>query len=88
MLSVLSVLGADVLDGNAIGELLIEVFGTEMTTATGTCDNCGTVSQVAEMPVYLHGLGPVVRCPAAAVSSWSSSRSAASPVSTCKAWLA
>jgi len=31
-----------VLDGNAIGGLLIEVFGTEMTTAVGTCGSCGT----------------------------------------------
>jgi hypothetical protein len=50
------------LDGNAIGGLLIEVFGTEMTTATGTCASCGTVSQVAELVVYRPGLGTVVRC--------------------------
>lgn len=50
------------LDGNAIGGLLIEVFGTEMTTATGTCGSCGTVSQVAELAVYRPGLGTVVRC--------------------------
>ena len=31
-----------VVDGNAIGGLLIEVFGTEMTTAVGTCARCGT----------------------------------------------
>ncbi len=50
------------LDGNAIGGLLIEVFGTEMTTATGTCGSCGAVSQVAELVVYRPGLGTVVRC--------------------------
>ena len=50
------------LDGNAIGGLLIEVFGTEMTTATGTCGSCGAVSQVAELAVYRPGLGTVVRC--------------------------
>lgn len=50
------------LDGNAIGGLLIEVFGTEMTTAIGTCGSCGTVSQVAELAVYRPGLGTVVRC--------------------------
>jgi Family of unknown function (DUF6510) len=53
---------ADVLDGNAIAGLLIEVFGTEMTTAVSTCGGCGTVSQVAELAVYLPGLGTVVRC--------------------------
>jgi hypothetical protein len=55
-------LESSVLDGNAIGGLLIEVFGTEMTTATGTCASCGSVSQVAELAVYMHGLGTVVRC--------------------------
>jgi hypothetical protein len=51
-----------VLDGNAIGGLLLEVFGTEMTTAVGTCAGCGTASQVAEFAVYQPGLGTVVRC--------------------------
>jgi Family of unknown function (DUF6510) len=55
-------LGPSVLDGNAIGGLLIEVFGTEMTTAVGTCGGCGAVSQVAELAVYQPGLGTVVRC--------------------------
>ncbi len=50
------------LDGNAIGGLLIEVFGTEMTTAVGTCASCGAISQVAELAVYRHALGTVVRC--------------------------
>ena len=31
----------DGLDGNAIGGLLQEVFGTEMTAAIGTCAACG-----------------------------------------------
>ncbi len=51
-----------VLDGNAIGGLLLEVFGTEMTTATGACGSCGTAGQVAELAVYRPGLGTVVRC--------------------------
>ena len=49
-------------DGNAIGGLLIEIFGTEMTTATGACAACGAVSQVAELAVYRPALGTVVRC--------------------------
>jgi len=49
-------------DGNAIGGLLMEVFGTEMTTATGTCASCGAVSQVAELAVFRPALGTVVRC--------------------------
>jgi len=51
-----------VLDGNAIGGMLLEVFGTEMTTATGACGRCGTVGQVAELAVYRPELGTVVRC--------------------------
>jgi len=51
-----------VLDGNAIGGLLIEVFGVEMTTAVGTCGVCGSTGQVAETAVYRSELGTVVRC--------------------------
>jgi hypothetical protein len=60
--SVMKPLDSTALDGNAIGGLLIEVFGTEMTTATGTCGTCGTISQVAELAVYPRGPGTVVRC--------------------------
>ena len=50
------------LDGNAIGGLLASVFGTDMTTAVGTCGSCGAVTMVAELAVYRPGLGTVVRC--------------------------
>jgi hypothetical protein len=50
-------------DGNAIGGLLIEVFGIEMTTATGACAACGATRVVAELAVYRPGPGTVVRCP-------------------------
>lgn len=50
------------LDGNAIGGLLHEVFGTEMTTAVGTCIACGATAQMAETLVYLDAMGTVVRC--------------------------
>ena len=52
----------DALDGNAIGGLLIDVFGTEMTDATGTCATCGATGPVAETAVYLQAMGTVVRC--------------------------
>jgi hypothetical protein len=52
----------DALDGNAIGGLLHEIFGMEMTTATGTCASCGAVGPVAEMVVYLQAPGTVMRC--------------------------
>ncbi len=52
----------DALDGNAIGGWLFEAFGTEMTTAAGTCANCGARSQAAELRVYLRAPGAVGRC--------------------------
>ena len=52
----------EAVDGNAIGGLLLDVFGTEMTTATGRCGSCGTASVVAELAVYLRAPGTVVRC--------------------------
>jgi ribosomal protein S27E len=52
----------DALDGNAIGGLLLEVFGTEMTAAIGTCASCGRTGPVAETLVYLRAPGTVVRC--------------------------
>ncbi|HUD36941.1 MAG TPA: DUF6510 family protein [Streptosporangiaceae bacterium] len=50
------------LDGNAIGGLLHEVFGREMTTAVGICGSCGASRQVAEFVVYLDCPGTVARC--------------------------
>ena len=52
------------LDGNAIGGLLQELFGREMTHQHGCCGNCGAVSRMGEMVVYLEAPGSVVRCPA------------------------
>ena len=52
----------DALDGNAIGGLLINVFGTEMTAANSICGTCGTSRPVAELVVYRRAPGTVVRC--------------------------
>lgn len=52
----------DRLDGNAIAGSLYAAFGHEMTTATGTCGDCGTESLVAELAIYLPGPGAVARC--------------------------
>ena len=52
----------EALDGNAIGGLLHEVFRGEMTTATGTCANCGAIYPVAEFSVFLRAPGTVARC--------------------------
>ena len=52
----------EALDGNAIGGLLQEIFGTEMTDAASVCGSCGTARQVAELTVYRQAPGTVVRC--------------------------
>jgi hypothetical protein len=51
----------DAVDGNAIGGLLQEVFGTDMTLAASVCGTCGAASLVAELAVYANAPGTVVR---------------------------
>ena len=50
------------LDGNAIAGLLFDVFGAEMTAATGVCGSCGAHAYVAEVVVYDRAPGTVARC--------------------------
>jgi Family of unknown function (DUF6510) len=50
------------LDGNAVAGLLQEVFAAEMTTAIGTCGNCGANEAVGAIHVF-RGAGIVLRCP-------------------------
>jgi hypothetical protein len=52
----------DALDGNAIGGMLHDIFGTEMTTAVETCATCGARAMMAETLVYLSAPGAIVRC--------------------------
>ena len=52
-------------DGNALGGMLMEMFGREMTDALGSCANCGMVHAIGEMRVY-RGPGDVIRCPSCA----------------------
>jgi Family of unknown function (DUF6510) len=51
------------LDGNAIGGLLQELFGAELTSAPHTCQSCGVTHPIAAHRLYL-GAGAVLRCPA------------------------
>ena len=51
----------EALDGNAIGGVLSQVFGGEMTMAQAEC-RCGARGPLAECEVYLGGPGIVVRC--------------------------
>jgi len=50
-------------DGNAMGGLMMDVFGREMTDALGACASCGSTHVVAELIVYRSGPGDVLRCP-------------------------
>ncbi len=52
----------EALDGNAIGGMLYQVFGGEMTMAQAECGRCGARGPLAECEVYLAGPGVVVRC--------------------------
>jgi hypothetical protein len=49
------------LDGNAIGGLLLELFGAELTAAGSVCAGCGAREEIARLDVYC-GAGIVVRC--------------------------
>ena len=51
------------LDGNAVGGMLADVFGREMTAAVGTCSACGSVSALGAVITYAQAPGDVLRCP-------------------------
>jgi hypothetical protein len=50
------------LDGNAIGGILYDLFGEEMTAARSSCAQCGATHPLAELHVYLHAPGTIARC--------------------------
>jgi Family of unknown function (DUF6510) len=50
-------------DGNAVGGVLMDVFGREMTTAVGTCASCGAVNPLGAVIAYTHAPGDVLACP-------------------------
>lgn len=54
---------SDPTDGNAIAGDLQACLRAEMTTATGRCQHCDSVSLVGELVVYLNAPSPVARCP-------------------------
>ena len=49
------------LDGNAIGGVMLELFGIELTAAPCSCAGCGAREEMARLDVYI-GAGIVVRC--------------------------
>jgi len=50
------------LDGNAIGGMMLELFGREMTMVVATCRSCGATGPLASVDVYMKAPGVVVRC--------------------------
>ena len=50
------------LDGNAVGGVMLDLFGVEATTAPGVCAHCGAREQLAVTDVYMRAPGIVVRC--------------------------
>lgn len=50
------------LDGNAAAGLLEEIFAVDITSAVGTCVECGATDAVGAVRLY-RGAGLVLRCP-------------------------
>lgn len=51
------------LDGNAAGGLLQEIFGAEMTANPVRCAHCGQVSMIGALLAFGQEVGTVLRCP-------------------------
>lgn len=52
------------LDGNAVGGMLLELFGIEMTAVPAECANCGNVAEMGAHLAFTQAPGLVLRCPA------------------------
>jgi Family of unknown function (DUF6510) len=52
-----------VLDGNAAGGLLREVFAFDATAARTTCAGCARVAPIGELRLYAVEMGAILRCP-------------------------
>lgn len=51
------------LDGNAVGGMMYEVFGAEMTAAPAECANCGAEHQMGALLAFTQAPGIILRCP-------------------------
>ncbi len=52
------------LDGNAAGGLLDEIFALEMTDCPTECASCGKQGELGSLLAFMDGPGVVLRCPA------------------------
>jgi hypothetical protein len=50
------------LDANAVGGLLHDIFGVEMTAVPGECANCGNVAELGTLLAFTQAPGAVLRC--------------------------
>lgn len=51
------------LDGNAVGGMLFQVFGAEMTATPAECGNCGAEHEMGALLAFTQAPGIVMRCP-------------------------
>ena len=51
-----------VLDGNAAGGELRQLFAVDVTVATATCAGCGTDVELGALASFAHEMGVVLRC--------------------------
>ena len=50
------------LDANAVGGLLHDIFGVEMTAVPSECANCGNVAELGTLLAFTQAPGAVLRC--------------------------
>ncbi|HVH64697.1 MAG TPA: DUF6510 family protein [Candidatus Acidoferrum sp.] len=55
---------AMMLDGNAAGGMLYDIFSAEMTASPTICASCGRHEQLGELRAFTHAPGMILRCPA------------------------
>jgi hypothetical protein len=51
-------------DANAVGGLLQEIFGEDLTAAPAECAHCGNVAEVGTLLAFTQAPGVVLRCSA------------------------
>jgi hypothetical protein len=51
------------LDANAVGGLLQEIFAVEMTVSPAECAHCGHAGPIGSLLAFVRGSGIVLRCP-------------------------
>jgi Family of unknown function (DUF6510) len=52
------------LDGNAAGGMLYDLFAAEMTAAPTECASCGRKGEIGSLLAFVQAPGLVLRCPA------------------------